>query len=110
MTARTSPGRFDASAALWVLDRLAPAPPRDVVATHVERGTDPGDVVLDLHGRGGWVARAAIDRRRRAISLESSPLTRLLAELVLRPIPTPAPAEPPPDREGPAEDDPSMLF
>ena len=36
-------------------------------------------------GRGGWVARAAVDRQRRAVSLESSPLTRMLAEVVLRP-------------------------
>ena len=41
--------------------------------------------MADLFGRGGWVARAAIDRQRRAISLESSPLTRMLAEVVLRP-------------------------
>ena len=25
-----------------------------------------GDVVIDLHGRGGWIARAAVDRQRRA--------------------------------------------
>jgi hypothetical protein len=42
-------------------------------------------VVVDLHGRGGWVARAAVDRQRRAVSMESNPLTRLLAEIVLRP-------------------------
>ena len=41
--------------------------------------------MVDLFGRGGWVARAAIDRQRRAVSLESSPLTRMLAEVVLRP-------------------------
>jgi hypothetical protein len=41
--------------------------------------------VADLHGRGGWIARAAIDRQRRACCLESNPLTRLLAEVVLRP-------------------------
>src|SRR5206468_12235712 len=45
----------------------------------------PGDVVADLAGRGGWVARAAVDRQRRAVSIESSPLTRMLAEVVLRP-------------------------
>ena len=44
-----------------------------------------GDVVADLFGRGGWVARAAVDRQRRAVSLESTPLTRMLAEVVLRP-------------------------
>ena len=35
--------------------------------------------------RGGWVARAAVDLQRRAVSIESSPLTRMLAEVVLRP-------------------------
>jgi hypothetical protein len=41
--------------------------------------------VADLFGRGGWVARAAIERQRRAVSLESSPLNRMLAEVVLPP-------------------------
>jgi hypothetical protein len=31
------------------------------------------------------VARAALDRQRRAVSIESTPLTRMLAEVVLRP-------------------------
>ncbi len=68
-----------------VFERLAPPPPPDAVVAHLEAFTGPGDVVADLHGRGGWVARAAIDRQRRALTLESSPLTRLLAEVVLRP-------------------------
>ena len=42
-------------------------------------------MVADLAARGGWVARAAVDRQRRAVSIESSPLTRMLAEVVLRP-------------------------
>ena len=66
-------------------DRLAPAPPPALVAARIESHTGPGDVVLDIHGRGGWIAHAAIGRQRRAVSLEASPLTRLLAELVLRP-------------------------
>jgi hypothetical protein len=41
--------------------------------------------VLDLHARGGWVARNAIGALRRVYAWESSPLTRLLAEVVLRP-------------------------
>ncbi len=41
--------------------------------------------MADLFGRGGWVARAALDRQRQAITLESNPLTRMLAEVVLRP-------------------------
>jgi hypothetical protein len=55
------------------------------VAARIEAHSAPGDIVLDLSGRGGWVAHAALDRQRRAVSLESGPLTRLLAELVLRP-------------------------
>ncbi len=75
----------DAGPTLPVFERLAPAPPAGFVAGRIEALTSPGDVVVDLHGRGGWVARAAIDRQRRALSIESSPLARLLAELVLRP-------------------------
>jgi hypothetical protein len=41
--------------------------------------------VLDPFGRGGWIARAAIDRQRRAVSLEGTALDKLLAEVVLRP-------------------------
>ena len=40
---------------------------------------------MDLFGRSGWVARAAVDRQRKGISLEGTPLDRLLAEIVLRP-------------------------
>jgi hypothetical protein len=57
---------------------------RRALATR-SRPTSPGDVVLDPSGRGGWVARAAVDHQRRAIALESNPLTRLLADVVLRP-------------------------
>jgi hypothetical protein len=70
---------------LPVFDRLAPAPPPSVVNARIDLHTGPGDVVVDLFGRGAWVARAAVDRQRRAVSLESSPLTRMLAEVVLRP-------------------------
>src|SRR5437899_9657970 len=70
---------------LPVFDRIAPAPPPAIVAARIDLHTGPGDVVADLFGRGGWVARAAIDRQRLAVSLESSPLTRMLAEVVLRP-------------------------
>src|SRR3954468_24749245 len=70
---------------LPIFDGLSPAPPPSVVIARIEAHTGPGDVVADLFGRGGWVARAAIDRQRLAVSLESSPLTRMLAEVVLRP-------------------------
>ncbi|MBI3751863.1 MAG: hypothetical protein HY263_09450, partial [Chloroflexi bacterium] len=66
-------------------ERLAPPPPPSLLSARLEANSAPGDIVADLHGRGGWVARTAIDRQRRAFSLEVSPLTRLLAEVVLRP-------------------------
>jgi hypothetical protein len=70
---------------LPAFERLAPPPPPALVAARLEANSAPGDIVADLHGRGGWTARVSIDRQRRAFSLESSPLTRLLAEVVLRP-------------------------
>jgi len=70
---------------LPVFDRIAPAPPPAVIAARIDQHTGAGDVVADLFGRGGWVGRAAIDHQRLAVSLESSPLTRMLAEVVLRP-------------------------
>src|SRR3954468_6722146 len=70
---------------LPAFDRLAPAPSPDVMGARIEAHSQPGDVVVDLFGRGGWVARAALDRQRRACTFESTPLTRLLAEVVLRP-------------------------
>ena len=70
---------------LPVFDRIAPAPPPAIIAARIDLHTGPGEVVADLFGRGGWVARAAIDHQRLAVSLESSPLTRMLAEVVLRP-------------------------
>ncbi|MFL5677846.1 MAG: hypothetical protein ACJ77X_09440 [Chloroflexota bacterium] len=83
----TGRGPHDAQpgAALPVFDRLAPPPPPALVSARIEADTGPGDVVADLFGRGGWVARTAIDRQRRAVSLEASPLNRMLAEVVLRP-------------------------
>jgi hypothetical protein len=85
MAGRASLVRVEPGFSLPFFDRLAPAPPPALVGARIEAHTGPGDIVLDLHGRGGWVAHAAIGRQRRAVSLESSPLTRLLAELVLRP-------------------------
>jgi hypothetical protein len=85
MAGRASLVRAEPGYSLPFFDRLAPPPPPGLVAARVEAHTGPGDIVLDLAGRGGWVARAAVDRQRRAVSLETTPLTRLLAELVLRP-------------------------
>ncbi len=85
MAGRASLVRAEPGFSLPFFDRLAPAPPPALVIARIEAHTSPGDIVLDLHGRGGWVAHAAIARQRPTVSLESSPLTRLLAELVLRP-------------------------
>src|SRR5512132_44750 len=85
MAGRASLVRAEPGFSLPFFDRLAPPPPPALVAARIEAHTKPGDIVLDLAGRGGWVGRAAVDRQRRAVSLESTPLTRLLAELVLRP-------------------------
>jgi hypothetical protein len=77
--------RSEPGPTLPAFERLAPPPPADIVATWVEALSSPGDVVIDLQGRGGWIARTAVDLQRRAITVESTPLTRLLAEVVLRP-------------------------
>ena len=85
MTTERASARTEPALALPYFERLAPPPPSAVLVSRIEQHTGPGDVVADLAGRGGWVARAALDRQRRAISIESSPLTRMLAEVVLRP-------------------------
>jgi hypothetical protein len=85
MAGRASLVRAEPGFSLPFFDRLAPAPPPALVTARLEAHSGPGDIVLDLAGRGGWIAHAAIDHQRRAVSIESSPLTRLLAELVLRP-------------------------
>jgi hypothetical protein len=85
MTIRSSYPNPEPAPALPIFDRLLPAPPTALVTARIDAHSGAGDVVADLFGRGGWVARAALDRQRRAISLESNPLTRMLAEVVLRP-------------------------
>ena len=85
MTGRASFASSEPAYSLPAFDRLAPAPLPALVVARIELHTGPGDVVADLFGRGGWVARTAVDLQRRGISLESSPLTRMLAEVVLRP-------------------------
>jgi len=85
MSGRTGSTRTDPGYALPAFERLAPPPDPSLVAARIDAHTGPGDVVVDLAGRGGWVARGAVDRQRRAVSIESSPLTRMLAEVVLRP-------------------------
>jgi len=70
---------------LPVFERLAPPPSMADLAAAIEAWSKPGEIVVDVAGRGGWVARAAISEQRRAADLESMSLTRLLAEVVLRP-------------------------
>lgn len=85
MVGRLLLSRAEPGFTMPAFERLAPPPPPDLVLARLEANSAAGDIVADLHGRGGWVARAAVDRQRRAFTLEVSPLTRLLAELVLRP-------------------------
>src|SRR3954452_8237835 len=85
MAVRAPLVRAEPGFTLPFFERLASPPPPALVAARIEAAAKPGDAILDIAGRGGWVARAAVDRQRRAVSLESTPLTRLLAELVLRP-------------------------
>jgi hypothetical protein len=85
MAGRAYLARVDPGYSLPILERLAPPPAPELVKATIDRLSAPGDVVVDLHARGGWVARAAIDGQRRAMSIETLPLTRLLADLVLRP-------------------------
>ncbi len=70
---------------LPALERLAPIPDQAAIAAEIERRTKAGDVVLELHGRGGWVTRGAIDGLRRSFAIETTAITRLVAEIVLRP-------------------------
>ena len=66
-------------------ERLAPPASATEFVAAIETWTKPGEIVLDLNGRGGWVARAAIAEQRRAADFEMWPLTRLLADVTLRP-------------------------
>ena len=77
--------RAEPGFSLPAYERFAPPPPPALVAARLEANSSPGDIVLDLFGRGGWVARAAIDSQRKGVTLESTALDRLLAEIVLRP-------------------------
>jgi hypothetical protein len=85
MVGRLLLSRAEPGFTLPAFERLAPAPPPELVQARMDANSAPGDIVADLHGRGGWIARAAVDHQRRGFSLETSPLTRLLAEVVMRP-------------------------
>src|SRR6185437_7369512 len=85
MAGRASLVRAEPGYSLPFFDRLAPPPPPGLVAGRVESHSGQGDIVLDLAGRGGWVARAAVDRPRPAGSLRTAPLTPPLPQPVPRP-------------------------
>jgi hypothetical protein len=85
MVGRLLLSRAEPGFTLPAYERLAPPPPPDLVQARLEANSAPGDIVADLHGRGGWISRAAIDGQRRGFSIETGPLSRLLAEVVLRP-------------------------
>jgi len=85
MTGRATSQRIEPGLSLPAFERIATPPPSALLAARIDAHTGPGDVVADLAGRGGWVARAALDRQRRAVSIETTPLNRMLAEIVLRP-------------------------
>jgi hypothetical protein len=72
-------------ATLPLLERIAPAPSIPDLVAQIEARTKPGDIVLDLNGRGGWIARAALGTQRSAADLETLSLTRLVADVVVRP-------------------------
>lgn len=77
--------RAEPGFSLPAFEKFAPPPPPALIGARIEAASAPGEVVLDLFGRGGWVARAAIDGQRKGVSLEGTALDRLLAEIVLRP-------------------------
>jgi hypothetical protein len=77
--------RIEGGPGLPIFERIAPSLPFADLVDAIEAATRPGEAVLDLNGRGGWVARAAIVGQRRAVDVESLALTRLLAEVVVRP-------------------------
>ncbi len=70
---------------LPALERLSPVPDMALVEAEIAARTKAGDVVLELHGRGGWITRGAIDALRRSFTIETTALTRLVAEILLRP-------------------------
>ena len=84
MTSRDIAGRPAEPLSLPIFARLAPALPAELIAARIEAASAPDDVVVDLFGRGGWVARTALALGRRAVSIETSPLSRLLADVVVR--------------------------
>ena len=63
MAGRASLVRAEPGFTLPFFERLASPPPPALVAARIEADAKPGDAILDIAGRGGWVARAAVDRQ-----------------------------------------------
>ena len=55
---------------LPAFERLAPPPSTADLVAAIKAWYKPGEIVVDVAGRGGWVARAAISEQRRAADLE----------------------------------------
>src|SRR5256885_16059081 len=68
---------------LHAFDRLAPGPSAEAIAAQIETHSRPGEIVVDLHGRGGWVARPPLYHQRVTDNVQSRSLQRLLAKTVL---------------------------
>ncbi|MBP1705744.1 MAG: hypothetical protein H6Q36_1483, partial [Chloroflexi bacterium] len=85
MTTRDAAPRASTPLELPVFARLAPALPPEVLAREIGARTRPDDVIVDPLGRGGWVARTALALGRRAVSVEATAISRLLADVVVRP-------------------------
>jgi hypothetical protein len=77
--------RIEGGPGLPIFERIAPSLPITELTPLIEASTRPGEAVLDLNGRGGWIARAAIAGQRRVVNVETLALTRLLSEVVVRP-------------------------
>ena len=58
MTGRPRRGPSEPGRRCRSFDRLAPAAAAGLVVARIEAHTGAGDIVADLFGRGGWVARA----------------------------------------------------
>ena len=58
MVGRLLLSRAEPGFTMPAFERLAPPPPPDLVAARLEANSTAGDIVADLNGRGGWIARA----------------------------------------------------
>ncbi len=66
-------------------ERFTVSPASNLVAAELDRRSRPGDIVVDLQDRGGWIARSGLQRLRRVHAFESNALAATIAEVVVRP-------------------------